>query len=42
MVAELLRLIDVFLAEVAHQSLVDADKVRDFALDLRLLAMAHG
>lgn len=29
-------LIDEFLSDIAHQSLVDGDKVRDFVLDLRI------
>lgn len=43
--AEAVRLLDEFLAEVRHQSLLDGDKVRDFLLDLRILlstpAVAH-
>lgn len=31
-----LALIDAFLSDVKHLSLIDGDKVRDFALDLRL------
>lgn len=30
-------LVDEFLSDVRHLSLIDADKVRDFLLDLRLL-----
>ncbi len=37
MTAELLACIDAFLAEVRHQSLIDGDRVRDFALDLRII-----
>lgn len=37
MTAELIALVDAFLADIKHQSLVDGDRVRDFALDLRLL-----
>ncbi len=29
--------IDAFLSDVRHLSLIDADRVRDFVLDLRLL-----
>lgn len=32
-------LIDAFLADTKHQSLIDADRVRDFLLDLRLMLM---
>lgn len=34
----MIELIDAFLADTRHQSLLDADKVRDFLLELRLLA----
>lgn len=30
-------LLDEFLSDVRHLSLIDGDKVRDFLLDLRLL-----
>lgn len=35
---EILELIDTFLADTKNQSLIDADRVRDFLLDLRLTA----
>lgn len=38
MVAELIKLLDEFLADVRHLSLIDGDKVRDFILDLRIAA----
>lgn len=38
---EALRLIDEFLADTKNQSLVDAKRVRDFLLDLRLLFPAE-
>ncbi len=40
--AELLTLIDAFLAETRHQSLVDAGRVRDLLLELRTLAAGRG
>ena len=33
---EALRLIDEFLAETRHQTLLDTGRLRDFLLDLRL------
>jgi hypothetical protein len=32
-----LELVDAFLVDTKSQSLIDADRVRDFLLDLRLL-----
>ena len=37
---EAIALIDAFLDDVKHLSLIDGDKVRDFALDLRLALAA--
>lgn len=37
MQSDALDAIDAFLDDTKHQSLIDADKVRDFLLDLRLL-----
>lgn len=39
--AEALRLIDEFLADTKNQSLIDAGRVRDFLLDLRLVARGY-
>jgi hypothetical protein len=35
-------LMDEFLSDTKHQSLIDADRVRDFVLDLRILLAAAG
>ncbi len=35
--SDALDLIDAFLTDTKHQSLIDADRVRDFVLDLRSL-----
>lgn len=35
-------LMDEFLDDTKHQSLIDGDRVRDLLLDLRSLLAAHG
>jgi hypothetical protein len=41
-VRDIVAMVDAFLAEIRHLSLIDADKVRDALLDFRLaLAASH-